>query len=196
MDPNRCDRHMHGCYAISHTGGETYTQSHYQAGNAAQLSPAAKQTVHAANRYVKQHRAPLHEILHTFKIHPNKFKLIRPGQKRNTPASFATSIPATKEEAITEAAVDRSEVWVFLDGLGQGGEIGSASVLFRGGVEKQAVRKYMGTEEKHTIYEAELVRLSLAAELLKQEWHVQTLVIGADSQAVIQAIGHGRAVPG
>src|SRR5882724_10438583 len=158
--------------------------------------PLVKHTVCVANRYVKQHRVPLHEILHTFKIHPNKFELIRPGQKRNAPASFATSIPATKEEAITEATVDRSEVWVFSDRLGQGGKIGTAAVLFRGGVEKWVVRKYMGTEEKHTIYKAELVRLSLAAELLKQEWHVQTLVIGADSQAVIQAIGHGRAVPG
>jgi len=155
-----------------------------------------KHTVREANRYLKQHRVPLHEILHAFKIHPNKFKSIRPGWKRNTPTSFATSIPSTKEEAITEAAADRSEVWVFLDGSGQGGKIGSAAVLFRGGVEKWAVRKYMGTKEKHTVYEAELVRLSLAAELMKQEWHVQTLTIGADSQAVIQAIGHGRAVSG
>jgi len=40
------------------------------------------------------------------------------------------------------------------------------------GVEKWAVRKYMGTEEKHTVYESELVGLSLAAELLKQEQQV------------------------
>jgi len=53
-----------------------------------------------------------------------------------------------------------------------GGKIGSATVLFRGGVEKWVVRKYMVTEEKHTIYEAELVGLSLAAELMKQERHV------------------------
>jgi len=45
-------------------------------------------------------------------------------------------------------------------------------VLFRGGVEKWVVRKYIGTKEKHTIYKAELVMLSLAAELLKQEWQV------------------------
>jgi len=158
--------------------------------------PLVKHTVCMANRYVKQHRVPLHKILHAFKIHPNNFESIRPGWKRNSPASFATSIPATKEEAITEAAVDRSEVLVFSDGSGQGGEIGSATILFRGGVEKWVVRKYMGTEEKHTVYEAGLVRLSLAAELLKQEWHVQTLTIRADSQAAIQAIGHGRAVPG
>jgi len=82
--------------------------------------PLAKHTVRVANRYVKQHRAPLHKILHTFKIHPNKFESIRPGQKRNTPTLFTTSIPATKEEAITEAAADRSEVWVFSDRSGQG----------------------------------------------------------------------------
>jgi len=82
--------------------------------------PLEKHTVHAANRYLKQHRVPLHEILHAFKIHPNKFESIRPGWKRNAPASFATSIPATKEEAITEAAVDRSEVWVFSDGWVRG----------------------------------------------------------------------------
>jgi len=38
IDPDRGDRRVHRHHAISHTGGETYTQSHHQAGNAAQLS--------------------------------------------------------------------------------------------------------------------------------------------------------------
>jgi len=129
----------------------------------------AKHVVHMENRYFRQHRVPLHEILHTFIIHPNEFKLIRPGLKRNSTVSFVTHIPASKEEAMSEVAADSSEVLVFSDGSVQGGGIGSVAVLFRGGVEKWAVRKYMGTKEKHTVYKAELVRLSLAAELLKQE---------------------------
>ena len=94
------------------------------------------------------------------------------GQKRNSTASFATCIPTSKEGEKSEVAADSSKVLVFSDGLGQGGGIGSVVVLLRGGVEKWVVRKYMGTEEKHTIYKAELVGLSLVAELLKQEWQV------------------------
>ena len=74
---------------------------------------------------------------------------------------------------------------MFSDRLGQGGGIGAAAVLFRVGVEKQVGRMYMGTEEKHTVYKAELVGLSLVVELMKQEWQAQTLRISADSQAAI-----------
>jgi len=53
------------------------------------------------------------------------------------------------------------------DRSGQGGKIGSAT-YYSEGREKWVVRKYMVTEEKHTIYEAELVGLSLAAELMSR----------------------------
>jgi len=40
--------------------------------------PLESHVTWAANRYVKHHRAPIHEILHTFRIHPAKFESIKP----------------------------------------------------------------------------------------------------------------------
>jgi len=87
--------------------------------------------------------------------------------------TFATCIPGSKEEAKLEAVVDRSEVSVFSNGSGHEGGVGAAAMLYRGGVEKHVLRKFMGSKETHTVFEAELLGLSLAVEMLKGE----TLVV-------------------
>ena len=40
--------------------------------------PLAVHVSKAAKKYVNSHRAPLHELLHAYKIDPSKFKDIRP----------------------------------------------------------------------------------------------------------------------
>ena len=70
------------------------------------------------------------------------------------------------------------------------------AVLFRDGVECSMLRVCLGSEEHHTVFEAELLGLSLAVELVKSESHVQTVTIGADSQAAILATRHDRGTPG
>ena len=47
-----------------------------------------------------------------------------------------------------------------------------------------------------TVFEAELLRLSLAAELIKDERQIQTLTLGIDSQAALHTIRNRRAIPG
>jgi len=42
--------------------------------------------------------------------------------------------------------------------------------------------KVLGREDRHTIFEAELLGLSLAAEMLKDEGQVGSVMIGVDSQ--------------
>src|SRR5882724_3920263 len=54
----------------------------------------------------------------------------------------------------------------------------------------------MGSEERHMVFEAELLGLSLAVEMVKGERQVWSLTIGVDSQAAMCAIGHRRAIPG
>src|SRR5882724_4829309 len=151
----------------------------------------------AANRYVKHHRALLHELLHAFRIHPAEYESIKPctrGLKQVH--TFTTLIPGSKEEAMLEAVADRSEVSVFSDGSGHEGGIGAAAVLYRGQEEKHMLRKFMGSEETHTVFEAELFRLSLAAEMLKGETLVWSLTIGVNIQAAMWATRHRRATPG
>src|SRR5882724_8015068 len=58
------------------------------------------------------------------------------------------------------------------------------------------LRKFMGSEETHTVFEAELLRLSLAVEMLKGKTLVQSLTIGINSQVAMRATGHRRVTPG
>jgi len=151
----------------------------------------------AAKRYVKAHHAPLHEIMHAFKILPSKFETIEPcSSSPKDSCTFMVCIPGSKEEAKQQAATDCSEISVFSDGLGHEGSIGAAAVLYRGGTEKWSLWKHMGSEDRHTIFEAELLGLSLAVEILKDERQGWSLTIGVDSQATLHATGHRRAIPG
>ena len=70
------------------------------------------------------------------------------------------------------------------------------AVLYRGGAEKRMLRKFMGSEATHTVFEAELLGLSSAMEMLRDERQVQSLTISVDSQAMMWETRHRRAIPG
>ena len=110
--------------------------------------------------------------------------------------TFTTCIPGSKEEEKLEAVADRSKVSVFSDGSGHEGGVGAATVFYRGREEKHVLRKFLGSKEIHTVFKAELLRLSLATEMLKGKTLVWSLTIGVNSQAVMQATRHRRATPG
>ena len=74
---------------------------------------------------------------------------------------------------------------VFSDGSCIKGKVGAAAVMFKQGVERQVLRKHVGAESQHTVYEAEVIGLTLAAELIEREGFIEASIIGADNQAVI-----------
>ena len=76
--------------------------------------------------------------------------------------------------------------------LGIGSGIGAAAVLFRNGEEKCTLRKYLGKEGEHTVFEAEVMGLALAAELVRAETHMDAAEIGTDSQAALRATRNTR----
>ena len=47
-----------------------------------------------------------------------------------------------------------------------------ATMLYRNGELKETLKKHLGTEAQHTVFEAEVVRLSLAAKLIRRERNV------------------------
>jgi len=65
--------------------------------------------------------------------------------------------------------------------------VGAAAVLFRNGHEKRVLRKHLGKGEEHTVFEAKVVGLALAAELVRAEVHMDATEIGVDSQAALHA---------
>jgi len=158
-----------------------------------QPQPLVKHVAQAANRYVKTHQVPLHEVMHTFNVHPHNFGSIKPCTGGPT---IMVCILDSKEEAKLMVVADRSEVSVFSDRSGHEGGIGMAAVLYRGGEEKCSLRKFLGSEERHMVFKADLLGLSLAAEMVKGKRQVWSLTIGIDSQAMMHATGHRRAILG
>jgi len=70
-----------------------------------------------------------------------------------------------------------------LDGSCIEGNVGATTVLFHSGQEKRVARKHPGPDCEHTVFEAEVIGLMLAAELI----HVKLVMLGADSQVAIRA---------
>ena len=65
------------------------------------------------------------------------------------------------------------------------GKVGAATVMFRQGEELHAIRKHIGDECHHTVYEVEVIGLTLSAELIARENFVEDAIISADNQVAI-----------
>jgi len=68
----------------------------------------------ASSRYIKSHRALVHEIMHAFNIHPAEFKTISTcNQGLKLKSLLITCIPASKEAAVSAVSMVQTEVFVF-----------------------------------------------------------------------------------
>ena len=105
-------------------------------------------------------------------------------------------IPASRVAAIEAAQAVQADVKVFSDGLGIDGNIGAATVLYKNGEVKSILRKQLGSADRHTVFEAEVVCLSLAAELVIAESNVPMAVIRSDSQVAIRETRSMEGMPG
>lgn len=151
--------------------------------------PLHKHVKRAAGRYVRRHRSPLHEILHASDIKPYTFETIHPvrfSPKWRSP--IITQIAESRETAVDKEKELTTTVKIYSDGSCTDGQVGAAAVLYRNGRRKKTLRYQLGTEEEHTVYEAELVGMSLGLELLRTEPSADTVTLGIDNQAAIRAI--------
>ncbi|OJA12581.1 hypothetical protein AZE42_04938, partial [Rhizopogon vesiculosus] len=99
-----------------------------------------------------------------------------------------THITNSKEEAIQEHEQLADTIQVYSDGSGYKGQIGAAAILFRAGKAPRTLRYHLGTDEEHTVFEAEEVGLTIAAKLIATEPRLTfPLSILIDDQASIQA---------
>ena len=107
----------------------------------------------------------------------------------NGDSALHFQITATWEESREEAKEDRADVRVYLDRLGIEGMVAAAAVLFHNGQEVRSIRYQLGPLKRHTTYEAEVVGVLLAAELINRECTAHMATIRLDNQVVIQALG-------
>ena len=98
-------------------------------------------------------------------------------------------IAGMREEDKEDNVEDRVEVHVYSDGSGIDGSAGAAAVLFRDSLEVRSVCYQLGSLTQHMTYEAEVIGVLLALELLCRECRVCTASIKLDNQAVIQVLG-------
>ena len=79
--------------------------------------PLSKHVLKASKKYVKKHRTPLHEIIHTYRLKLKEMEKIETtvmGPKWQP--SFNICIPAQEEQAIKESEMDLSDIRIFSDG--------------------------------------------------------------------------------
>jgi ribonuclease HI len=149
--------------------------------------PLHQGVVRAGNRYVQRHRSPLHELLHTYHIDPATIEtraavMHAPGW---TP-SLSINIAKTAADAIDDDAGDTAHIKAYADGSGLEGGIGAAATSPN---SNQTLRLYLGPDNEHIVYEAEVVGLLLALHLLSTTTRAfSTATIGIDNQAAIRGI--------
>ncbi|KAF8466827.1 hypothetical protein JB92DRAFT_3150104 [Gautieria morchelliformis] len=100
-----------------------------------------------------------------------------------------------KGAAMQAGAENTAEATVYSDGSMIDGGVGAAAVLYRGGVVRRVARKYMGTADEHTVFEAELLGAALGAKMLREEGRgAHTLSL--DNQVALQTTREERAISG
>ncbi|KAG2056083.1 hypothetical protein BDR06DRAFT_865757, partial [Suillus hirtellus] len=89
---------------------------------------------------------------------------------------------------IADHTQNNDNIQVYCNRSGHQGNIGTAAVLFRAGKSPHVLHYYLGKDDEHTIFEAEAVGLSLAAQLITMEEDPTFLLfIFIDNQATIQS---------
>ena len=145
-----------------------------------------------AKHNVQKHRSSLHNLLHSFQIFPADVETLDHTKKPTCNSAegnaYTTHTARSKKEAVKEQKELKDDIQIFTDGSGFNGGIGAAAVLTRTGKEPRILRYHLGSEDDHTVYEAEVVGLTLAIQLLATEQNVTYPVsILTDNQAAIQA---------
>ena len=87
---------------------------------------------------------------------------------------------------------------IYCDGSGFKKKIGASTLLYTGNQLTKTLHFHLGSEDKHTVYEAESVGLLMGLHLLKGlKVQMRSLVIlGSDSQALNKALNNQNSHPG
>ena len=148
--------------------------------------PLYKSVCKVARRYVKRHRAPIHEILHAFNLNPLKMEKISPVSRGPKWAPrHKMHIQSDESKAIEKLDNLLDEVQIFTDRSRIDGGVGAAAMLYKEGKEIKSLHKHLGPEEHHMVFEAELVGILMGTHLALKEKLVCGITICVDNQAAI-----------
>ncbi|GBE85287.1 hypothetical protein SCP_0704740 [Sparassis crispa] len=158
------------------------------------LPPSHPLHVHvkrASAHLVKHHRSPLHNLLHTYQLHPDDIEMIVAARfPPSWSPPFQMSIAASKSDALKEEAdwAGRQGLWIYTDRSDIDGGVGAAAVLYRQGhANPKVLHFHLGKSTEHTVYEAEDVGLILGVKLIYEEFVIYKASCAADNKAAVEA---------
>ena len=148
----------------------------------------------------KRHRSPLNTLANLTITDTRRIEKI-PTIGRNPSSTgelpFHIRIPVDKKALAQEAKNASEEIQVFTDGSAQGGKVGAATILIRNNRPICILHYHLGPESEHTIHEAELAGILLAAYLIRTEKQGPTSCsIAVDNQATLRAFNSELRKPG
>lgn len=98
--------------------------------------------------------------------------------------TFATKIAPGRNVSLIETERESTGVHVFTDGSAIEKGVGASAVLYINGTEKKVARKYLGTTNEHTVFEAELMGVIMGIKMLMHK-NAHRYRISIDNQAAI-----------
>jgi len=159
--------------------------------------PLRKPVLRAIKRPVKSHRSPLHILFATTNVRPKQYETILAARRRRNYAMLGdVQIEEDREVAIRNA--NRiTGLAIFTDGSGHDGKVGAAAIMKENGRVKKKLKYHLGSEEEHTVYEAEAIAVVLALHMLNGLTEtLDKVVIGTDNQAVLLGLQNQTSKPG
>ena len=108
----------------------------------------------------------------------------------------STHIHQDEEATITYNKANTASVKIYADGSSIDRGVGAVAVLFINNTPQQSLQHYLCPEKHHTVDEAELVGLTLAAALLQQLDFLEDASIAIDNQVAITAMTNHYSAPG
>jgi len=109
--------------------------------------PLHKPVTNTADRLVKQHATPLHNLMHRYRIQPNKIEKINAVQfNTRWKPSTTTEVITRTDKAIAAIQNNNPDVKVFTNGSGMNGKIGAAAILYRNGRLKTKLQHQLGPQ--------------------------------------------------
>jgi len=158
--------------------------------------PLYKHVQRAIKKPVKRHRSPLHLLLITTGIQPKRYETLLPARRRRNYQILANVHIEEDRDTAIEYANNIPGVAIFTDGSGYKKRAGAAAVMKINGKET-TLRYHLGMLTEHTVYEAEIIAVTLALHMLgKVKKRLTEVTIGMDNQAVLWGLRNQKSKPG
>ncbi|KAI0262976.1 hypothetical protein BGY98DRAFT_1167947 [Russula aff. rugulosa BPL654] len=162
-------------------------------------TPPPKTSQTCTTGIVKRHCSSLHDLINIISTNINdigtkKVATHNPARPQQQP--FMIRISTDKETSIKEAQEVVNKIQVFTDSLVTNDKVDAAVILTRSGNDHRILHYHLGKASEYTIYDTELVGLSMGMHLIKTEKKVRhSTMLDVDNQAAINAIQNELSTP-